>query len=105
MPKATYILTNGLARTVQVAVGDSVMQGAVNNDIEGIQAECGGSLTCATCHVHVDEGWYGRFPAPDKAESDLLEVVDNGRPTSRLSCQLIMREDCDGLVVAVAPTL
>ena len=77
------------------------MRGAVAHDVPGVEAECGGALTCATCHVHVCEPWSERLPAVDLAESELLEMVDDCRPTSRLSCQIIISEELDGIEVAI----
>jgi 2Fe-2S ferredoxin len=77
------------------------MRAAVDHGLSGIMGECGGELTCASCHVHVDDAWYGRYPVVGLAESELLEMVDNLRPTSRLSCQLVLRDDLDGTVVTI----
>ena len=101
MAKITYHLSDGDRRTVDVAAGDSVMRGATDNDIPGIIAECRGAMTCATCHVHVPIDWYGRFPAPDLTEKDLLEIVDDFQPSSRLSCQLIVVDGMDGLDIFI----
>jgi len=104
MAKVTFHLSDGDVRTVDLAPGDSVMRGASENDIPGIIAECRGAMTCATCHVHVSTDWYDRFPAPELAEKDLLEIVDDFQPSSRLSCQLILVDGMDGLEVFLPGT-
>lgn len=100
MPNVTYIESDGTARTLEVAVGDSIMEGAIANDIDGIQAECGGAMACATCHVYVDEAWADKFSARTSSEEDMLECAEaEFRDTSRLSCQLKMLDEVDGVVV------
>jgi len=99
MPKITYIATDGTRSEVEAKVGDSVMLTAVNNNVPGIVAECGGACSCATCHVHVDPEWYGKLPEPDDMEKDMLEFAAEPDETSRLSCQIAVTEDLDGLVV------
>lgn len=102
MPMVNYRLPNGDERAVDVAVGRNVMLGATINAIPGIDADCGGTLSCATCHVYVDPEWADRLPAPDEMEMDLLEGVAAERlPTSRLSCQLNVTAELDGLTVTV----
>jgi len=105
MPHVKYINADGVARDVDLPVGISVMAGAINNDISGIDADCGGALACATCHVYVSPEWADRLPEPQAAETDLLEIVASERkPTSRLSCQLIVSEELDGLEVTIPET-
>lgn len=100
MPLVTYIQHGGSAHTVEVPVGSSVMQGAVNNMVEGIVAECGGGLACATCHCYVDEAWYPKTGEPSAVELEMLEsVAAERKPTSRLSCQITVTEALDGIVV------
>ena len=100
MPVVTYVEYSGEAHKVDVPDGDSVMQGAVKNNINGIVAECGGGLACATCHCFVDDAWIDRVGARSEAESQMLEFSPNEtRPGSRLSCQIIMNGDLDGLIV------
>lgn len=99
MPKITYIATDGTETVVEAKVGQSVMLAAVNNSVPGIVAECGGACSCATCHVHVDPDWYERLPAPRDMEKDMLEFAIEPDATSRLSCQITVTEDMDGLVV------
>jgi ferredoxin, 2Fe-2S len=105
MPTVTYIEHGGRRHEVHLSEGETVMQGAVNNMIEGIVAECGGGLACATCHCYVDEGWYERTGEPSAAENDMLDAVSCERgPTSRWSCQITMTEDLSGLVVRLPAT-
>lgn len=101
MPSVHFEMPDGTTQSATVAVGESVMRAAVNADIPGVVAECGGMLTCATCHVHVVGDWFAKFPPPTFDESDMLEVVDDLRPNSRLSCQLIVDETTDGVAIAV----
>jgi 2Fe-2S ferredoxin len=99
MPKVTYISPNGDQHEADVPVGNSVMEGALDNMIDGILAECGGSCTCATCHVYVDPGWTDKVGEPGEFENDLLEIVVDPEPNSRLSCQIKVTEELDGLLV------
>lgn len=102
MPQITYLLGNGTPRSIEAAVGSSVMEAAVKNNVPGIDAECGGCLSCATCHVYVDAGWAARLPEPDADEAQMLGyVVAERRGTSRLSCQLVISAALDGLVVQI----
>jgi len=105
MAKITYITHDGERQTVDVPVGWSVMEGAIQNDITGIVAECGGGCACATCHVYVDEVWADKFDPPASMEEDMLECTAADRTErSRLSCQLKVTENCDGLVVYLPET-
>ena len=101
MAKVTYIESTGASRTCEVATGDSVMRGALDNAVDGIVAECGGGLACATCHCYVDEAWSELAGMPiSQDERDMLEMaVAEIRPTSRLSCQIEISPALDGLVV------
>ena len=100
MPKVTYIEFSGAEHLVEVPVGLSVMRGAVNNGVPGIDADCGGECACATCHVYVDDSWIGRLAALGDNEDALLDGAASARQVnSRLSCQIAMREELDGLVV------
>lgn len=101
MPMIHFELPDGTAREVSVPAGESVMRAAVNVDIPGIVAECGGVLTCATCHVHVLGDWFAKFPPPEFAETDMLEIVDHLQPNSRLSCQLIVEETTDRVAIGI----
>ena len=99
MPKITYIEQDGTERTVEAEVGATVMETAINNDIPGILATCGGSCSCATCHVYVDEAWRERTGGPSPMEEDMLDFGYDVKPNSRLSCQIKVTEELDGLVV------
>lgn len=100
MAVVTYIQHDGTRHEVEVANGDSVMQGAVRSNIEGIVGECGGALACATCHCYVDEAWAEKVGGPSEMESQMLEFsASETRPTSRLSCQIFVSDALDGLVV------
>ncbi|RBP53547.1 2Fe-2S iron-sulfur cluster-binding protein [Arenicella xantha] len=100
MPNVTYIEHDGTSKTFDVPVGDSIMEGAIANDIDGIQAECGGAMACATCHVYVDPAWADKFPERSGDEVDMLECAEaECRDTSRLSCQLKMTGELDGVVI------
>lgn len=102
MPTINYILKDGTRRSVDAKAGSSVMENAIRGNVRGIDAECGGSCSCATCHVYVDEAFFDRLPPPDDMESELLDGVAAERlPTSRLSCQLSMSAELDGLTVRV----
>jgi 2Fe-2S ferredoxin len=104
VPLITYIESDGTTHSVQVETGTSVMQGAIDNGIEGIVAECGGSCTCATCHCYIDEAWFGRLREPEETEKDMLVFAHETQPTSRLSCQIEVTEELDGLVVHIPPS-
>jgi 2Fe-2S ferredoxin len=100
MALVTYVEHNGTQHKVEVPNGDSVMRGAVDNMIEGIVAECGGGLACATCHCYVDDAWIDRVGPPSETEMQMLECAsDETKPGSRLSCQITVRDELDGLVV------
>ncbi|MFT3930277.1 MAG: 2Fe-2S iron-sulfur cluster-binding protein [Spongiibacteraceae bacterium] len=100
MPRVTYIEHNGTTHSVEITNGASVMQGAIDNAISGIVAECGGALACATCHCLVDEAWIDKAGTPSEAELQMLEFSAGGiQEGSRLSCQLIVNNGLDGLIV------
>ena len=99
MAKITYIENNGKIHTVEVSNGLSVMEGAVQNNIPGIDADCGGSCACATCHVYVDEKWFKKLANKESAEEDMLDMAFEPKTSSRLSCQLTVSNELDGLVV------
>jgi 2Fe-2S ferredoxin len=100
MPSITYIHPDGTEEEVQADAGTSVMMAAVTHDVDGIVAECGGSLMCATCHVYVDDAFAGRLPDVSPDEDEMLEAAASERlPTSRLSCQIELTDELDGLVV------
>lgn len=97
--KITYISPNGHAQTIDAKPGQSVMEGAVKNNIAGIDADCGGACACATCHVYVDEAWIDQVGTPSSMEESMLDFASDVRPTSRLSCQIILKAAHDGLIV------
>jgi len=99
MPKITYIEHNGKSHIQEVANGLTVMEGAVQNNIPGIDADCGGSCACATCHVYVDEKWFSKLPNKEDAEEDMLDMAFEPNKSSRLTCQITVIDDLDGLVV------
>ena len=99
MAKITYIEHNGTNHTVDVQNGLTVMEGAVQNSIPGIDADCGGSMACATCHVYVKEDWFDKINKKNEGEDDMLDQAYEPKKNSRLSCQIIVSDDLDGLVV------
>ena len=99
MAKITYIEFNGKEHVVDVKNGLSVMEGAVKNNIPGIDADCGGACACATCHVFVDEAWTGIVGPPSADEEDMLDSAFEVKPNSRLSCQIKVTDELDGLIV------
>jgi len=99
MAKVTYIEFNGTSHEVDVPTGSSVMEGAVDNNIPGIEAECGGACTCATCHVYVDPVWAEATGRPELIEQGMLECALELQKTSRLSCQIEVSDELDGLIV------
>ena len=98
MPKITYIEHNEKSHTVDVPNDLSVMEGAIQNNIPGIDADCGGSCACATCHVYVDEKWFDKIPQKEDAEQDMLDMAIEPNKFSRLSCQITVNDKLDGLV-------
>ncbi|MDB5590259.1 2Fe-2S iron-sulfur cluster-binding protein [Enterovirga sp.] len=99
MAQITFIDTGGTARTVEAAPGSTVMEAAVKNNVPGIEAECGGACACATCHVYVDEAWLSAVGTAQPMEADMLDFASDLRSNSRLSCQIRVRPELDGLVV------
>ena len=99
MAKIKYIEHNGKEHVIEVQNGLTVMEGAVQNDIPGIDADCGGGMSCATCHVYVKEDWYDKLPKKEMGEDDMLDQAYEPKPNSRLSCQLIVSDELDGLIV------
>ena len=101
MPRITYVEIGGREHWVEVPVGSSVMRGAVNNNIPGIDADCGGECACATCHVYVDEAWLAKTgtPVAGSQEASMLSFAALAQPNSRLSCQITVSEALDGLSV------
>ena len=101
MPKVTYVQPDGKQRVIDVAPGTTLMEAAIDNDVAGIVAECGGACSCATCHVYVDEAWREKVGPPSEMEEDMLDFAFDVRPASRLSCQIKVTEALDGLVLNV----
>ena len=101
MPKITYIENSENSQIIEVANGLSVMEGAVQNDIPGIDADCGGGMACATCHVYVKEKWLDRLPKKEEGEEDMLDMAYEPKRNSRLSCQIIVSDELDGLSVSI----
>ena len=99
MSKITYIDSSGNSKTIDVANGLSVMEGAIQNNIPGIDADCGGGMACATCHVYVKEEWLNKLDKPEDAEQDMIDMAFEPKKNSRLSCQLIVSNKLDGLIV------
>jgi len=99
MAKITYVEHSGKLHTIQVQNGLTVMEGAVQNNIPGIDADCGGSMACATCHVYVKEEWSNKLPKKEDGEEDMLDMAYEPSKFSRLSCQLIVSDDLEGMVV------
>ena len=101
MAKVTYIESNGTDHKIEIANGLSVMEGAVQNDIPGIDADCGGGMACATCHVYVKDEWYDKIPKKTDGEEDMLDMAFEPKKNSRLSCQIIVSDELDGLIVNI----
>ena len=99
MPKITYKDNQGNSKTIEVEKGLSVMEGAIQNNIPGIDADCGGSMACATCHVYVEEKWLNKLPKLEEGEIDMIDMAFEPKKNSRLSCQLIITDNLNGLVV------
>ena len=99
MTKITFKDNLGASKTIEVENGLTVMEGAIQNDIQGIDADCGGSMACATCHVYVEEKWLNKLPKAEEAEVDMIDMAYEPKKNSRLSCQLIVSEELDGLIV------
>tara|TARA_B100000029_G_scaffold318098_1_gene310493 strand:+ start:51 stop:371 length:321 start_codon:yes stop_codon:yes gene_type:complete len=99
MPKITYIDSSGNQKTIDVTNGLTVMEGAIQNNVPGIDADCGGGMACATCHVYVKEEWLNKLPKAEDGEQDMIDMAFEPKKNSRLSCQLIVSDELDGLVV------
>lgn len=99
MPTLTFIEHNGTAHQVKGDIGQSVMQAATFASVPGISADCGGACSCATCHTYIDDAWLGKVPEAQGMENDMLEYAFERRESSRLSCQMIISEDMDGMVL------
>jgi 3-phenylpropionate/trans-cinnamate dioxygenase ferredoxin reductase subunit len=103
LPRATFVMADGEAASVEVAEGLTLMDASVRNNLPGIIAECGGMCSCGTCHVYVEDPWGERLPEPEEDEQDMLEFIDLRQPSSRLSCQIVMSDELDGIIVRVPP--
>ncbi|WP_415158500.1 2Fe-2S iron-sulfur cluster-binding protein [Maritalea sp.] len=101
MAKITYVEANGTRHEVEAENGSTVMENAIRNDVPGIVAECGGACTCATCHVYVDKDWTAKAGGPSVMEEDMLDFAFDVNDSSRLSCQIKVTDELDGLVVHV----
>ena len=99
MPKITYIESSGKRKIIEVQKGLSVMEGAIQNNIPGIDADCGGGMACATCHVYVKEEWFNKLNKAEDSEQDMIDMAFEPKKNSRLSCQIIVTEELDGLIV------
>ena len=102
MSKVIYITPNGERIEVEVENGYSIMEGAINNNIDGIVAECGGACACATCHSYIDDNWLSRLPEMDDMEDSMLDAAYERQSNSRLTCQIEMNDDLDGLIIYIA---
>ena len=103
MPTVVYVQPQGTREEIEVPVGYSVMEGATTNGVAGIEAECGGACSCATCHVYIDPAWTDRLPEMEDLEDAMLDSANERRETSRLTCQISVTEELDGLTVTVVP--
>ncbi len=101
MAKITFKTHEDKTHTVDVQKGLTVMEGAVQNDVPGIDADCGGGMACATCHVYVNEEWIDKLPAKEDGEEDMLDMAFEPKSNSRLSCQITVSDELDGLVVSI----
>jgi|TARA_Y100000389_G_scaffold143639_1_gene141920 ferredoxin, 2Fe-2S len=99
MVKIIYKNNQGDTKTIEVENGLTVMEGAIQNDIPGIDADCGGSMACATCHVYIEEKWFNKLPKAEEAEVDMIDMAYEPKKNSRLSCQLIVSDELEGLTV------
>ena len=98
MAKIIYVDHDGTERTVEATNGESVMESAIKNSIPGIDADCGGACACATCHVYVDEAFMEKVGSPEDMEQSMLEFAENVQANSRLSCQISVSDELDGLI-------
>ena len=99
MAKINYINHSGKKIEIEVDNGLTVMEGAIQNNVPGIDADCGGSMACATCHVYVEEPWFNKLPEPEDAEKDMIDMAFEPKKNSRLSCQIVVSDDMNGLTV------
>ena len=101
MAKITYITHDNQNHTLDVQNGLTVMEGAIQNNVVGIDADCGGSMACATCHVYVEDKWLNKLPKPEDGEVDMIDMAFEPKKNSRLSCQITISDDLDGLTVNI----
>ena len=101
MPKITYKDNQDNSKTIEVENGLTVMEGAIQNDIPGIDADCGGGMACATCHVYINEDWVDKLPKKEDGEEDMLDMAFEPQKNSRLSCQLVVSDELEGLIVRI----
>jgi len=101
MAKISYITSDNQTHTLEVQNGLTVMEGAVQNNIPGIDADCGGGMACATCHVYVKEDWFDKIPKKEDGEEDMLDMAFEPKKNSRLSCQIVVSDEIDGLEVNI----
>lgn len=101
MPKVIFIQTDGRSQSVEIKAGDTVMDAALDHNIAGIKAQCGGGVTCSTCHCYVEEAWIDLLPEPISDERDMLAYVWKPHKTSRLCCQLVVTNKLDGIVIFI----
>ena len=101
MSKIIFITSDAKTHEVEAQNGLTVMEAAVQNDVPGIDADCGGGMACATCHVYVQDEWYSKLPTKEDGEEDMLDMAFEPKKNSRLSCQLIISDDLDGLIVNI----
>lgn len=102
MPKVTFVDSEGVRHDVDVEVGNTIMEAAIDNDVPGIVAECGGACACATCHAYVDGKWIARLPEMDDMEDAMLDSALDRKTNSRLTCQISMVDELDGIEIVVA---
>jgi 2Fe-2S ferredoxin len=101
MPKVTYNTDDNQTYTIDIQNGLTVMEGAVQNDVPGIDADCGGGMACATCHVYVNDEWLDKLPTKEDGEEDMLDMAFEPNRFSRLSCQVLVSDELDGLTVSL----
>lgn len=99
MPKITFIAHNGTRNNIEATSGQSLMNAAINNNIRGIDGDCGGQCGCATCHIYIDLPWAGLIPSPQPNEDEMLNFTGERLPTSRLACQVQISDGLDGMEV------
>lgn len=104
MPSVIYVLRDGSRRDVEVPDGTTLMKAATDHGVTGIEAECGGCLTCATCHVYIDPEWADKLPEPSEEERIMVDCAIDVRPNSRLSCQIKVTDALSGLIVQIPAT-